>query len=68
VKNAETVSQKIARAFGEYPSWRQSEADLRELRKAATFAIYAAVDDPDTVTGIVENLLSKPMVATGGSK
>ena len=68
VKNADAVSDKIARAFVEYPSWRQSEADLRELRKAATFAVYAELDDLDKVTAVVEDLLSKLMTATGGGK
>jgi type I restriction enzyme R subunit len=52
------VSAKVARAFVEHPNWRQSEADLRELRKAVTFAVYAAVDDLDEVMPIVERLLS----------
>ena len=50
VKGAENVSAKLAKAFVDYPNWRQSEADLREVRKAVTFAIYAAEDDLDQVT------------------
>jgi len=42
----------------EYPNWRQSEADLRELRKAVTFAVYAQEDDLDQVTRIVDRLFS----------
>ena len=64
VKNAERVSEKVARAFVEHPNWRQSEAALRELRKAATFAVYAEVDDLDEVTAIVEKLLGKLVAAT----
>jgi type I restriction enzyme, R subunit len=44
--------------------WRQSEADLRELRKAVTFAIYAEVDDVDEVTRIVDKLFSLLAKAT----
>jgi len=58
IKGAETVSAKVANAFVEHSNWRQSEADLRELRKAVTFAIYAQVDDLDQVTQIVDKLLS----------
>ena len=58
VPNAEAVSGKVAKAFVEHPSWRQSEAELRELRKAVTFAIYSEVDDLDEVTRIVEKLFS----------
>jgi type I restriction enzyme R subunit len=56
VRAAESVSAKIAKAFGEHPDWRQSDAELRELRKAVTFAIYAEVDDLDEVTRIVDEM------------
>jgi type I restriction enzyme, R subunit len=58
VKDAESVSAKIAGAFVEHPSWRQSDAELRELRNAVTFAVYAEVDDLDEVTRIVDRLFS----------
>jgi type I restriction enzyme R subunit len=58
VKNAEGVSAKVARAFVENPSWREFEADLRELRKAVTFAVYAEEDDLDQVARIVERLFT----------
>jgi len=63
IKNAEEVSGKIARAFVEHASWRESEAALRELRKAVTFAVYAEEEDLDQVTRIVDRLftlLEKP--------
>jgi type I restriction enzyme R subunit len=59
IKRAEDVSAKVAKAFVDFPSWRQSEADLRELRKAVTFAVYAEMEDLDQVAGIVEGLLEK---------
>jgi type I restriction enzyme R subunit len=58
VNKAEGVSEKAARAFVEHPNWRQSEAELRELRKSVTFAVYAEVDDLDDVTRIVDRLFS----------
>jgi type I restriction enzyme, R subunit len=58
VKGAEGVSAKIAKAFVEHPNWRQSEADLRELRQAVTFAVYAEENDFDQVTRIVDRLFS----------
>src|SRR5256714_1121626 len=64
VKDAEGVSAKVAKAFVEHPNWRQSEADLRELRKAVTFAVYAEVDDLDEVTRIVDKLFSLLVKAT----
>jgi type I restriction enzyme R subunit len=58
VKNAEGVSAKVASAFVEHASWRESEAALRELRKAVTFAVYAEEDDLDQVTRIVDRLFT----------
>jgi type I restriction enzyme R subunit len=39
--------EDLATAFVEYPNWRQSEAALRELRKAVAFAVYAEKDVGD---------------------
>jgi type I restriction enzyme R subunit len=64
VGNAESVSAKIAQAFVDHPSWRQSEAALREVRKAVTFAVYAEKDDLDEVAAIVEKLLDKLLRST----
>ncbi len=52
------VSAKVAKAFVEHPNWRESEADLRESRKAVTFAVYAQIEDLDEVTRIVDKLFS----------
>jgi len=56
--DAEEVSGQIKTAFAEHPNWQTSEAELRELRKEVTFAIYAEVDDLDWVARIVDNLFS----------
>jgi type I restriction enzyme R subunit len=68
VKNAEKVSEKVAKAFVDHPNWRQSEAELRELRQATTFAVYAEVDDLDEVAGIVDKLLRKLISPAGGAQ
>jgi type I restriction enzyme, R subunit len=62
VPNAEEVSKQIGQGFVEFPNWQRSEKDLREVRKEATFAIFAEEDDEDRVADIVEklfNLLAK---------
>ena len=46
----------MGEAFAGFPNWRRSEADLRELRKQVTFAIYAEEDDMEKVTATVEGL------------
>src|SRR2546429_385055 len=58
VREAEGVSAVVAKGFVEHPNWRYSEADLRELRKAVTFAVYAEEDDLEQVTRIVDRLFS----------
>ncbi|HEX4773630.1 MAG TPA: HsdR family type I site-specific deoxyribonuclease [Bryobacteraceae bacterium] len=59
VGNAETASAKIAKAFVDHPNWGQSDAELREMRKEVTFAVYAEKDDLDEVAAIVEKLVEK---------
>ena len=56
VADAETVTKKIRDAFGEFRNWKRSEAELRELRKRVTFAIFAVEDDIEKVTAFVESL------------
>jgi len=58
VVGAEEVSGHVKEAFAAHPNWQTSEADLRELRKEVTFAIYAGVGDLDKVARIVDNLFS----------
>jgi type I restriction enzyme R subunit len=58
VSNAEEVSKKIKGAFIEHFGWKQSDKELRELRKKVTFAIFAQEDDLDKVTRIVDNLFT----------
>jgi type I restriction enzyme, R subunit len=40
VANAEAVSSKVREAFAEFPNWRRSERELRELRKKVTIAMH----------------------------
>ena len=58
VAGAEEVSGQIKTAFLGHPNWQTSEAELRELRKEVTFAIYTEMDDLDQVARIVDNLFS----------
>lgn len=58
IDNPEAVSNQIKQAFIEYPNWRTSEAELRELRKEVTFAIFAEIDEFEQVTTVVDNLFT----------
>lgn len=58
VPNSEPVTKKIGEAFIEFPHWRHSERDLRELRKKMTFAVFAEDDDLDKVTALVDSIFS----------
>ena len=56
IPNPEAVSQKVREAFGSHPNWKGSEAELRELRKQVTFALFSEEDNLDKVTATVEAL------------
>ena len=56
--NAEQASAEIREAFARHPNWRKSDAELRELRTAVTFAVFSQLDDLDQVTGIVDTLFT----------
>jgi type I restriction enzyme, R subunit len=58
ISNAEKVSAKIREAFAKNIGWKESDAAMRELRKAVTIAIYAEEDDLDKVTATVESLFN----------
>lgn len=58
VENAEAVSRKIKEAFIKHPNWRNSEKELREVRKQVTFAIFAEEDDLGKVATLVDDLFS----------
>ncbi|MBI4026092.1 MAG: HsdR family type I site-specific deoxyribonuclease [Verrucomicrobia bacterium] len=56
ILNPEPVSKKVREAFARFPNWQGSEAELRELRKQVTFAIFAEEDNLEKVTATVEAL------------
>ena len=56
IPNPEPVSKKVCEAFAKFPNWQRSEAELREVRKQVTFAIFAQEDDMEKVTGTVDAL------------
>lgn len=58
IQNPEGASRKVAEAFGRFPNWQHSEAELREVRKQVTFALYAQEEDLDKVAATVESLVS----------
>jgi len=58
IANPDKVSQKVREAFAQHTNWQTSEAELRELRKQVTFALFAEEDDLDKVTGTVEAIFS----------
>jgi type I restriction enzyme R subunit len=58
IPDPEAVSKKIQGAFASFPNWRRSEAELRELRKKVTFAIFAAEEDLQKVTSTVDALFT----------
>jgi len=58
ISNPEPVSQQIKTAFVNHPNWRTSEAALRDLRQQVTFALFAACDQLEQVTPLVDALFT----------
>jgi type I restriction enzyme R subunit len=58
ISNAEPVSKEIREAFVKFPNWQRSEAELRELRKQVTFAIFAEEENMEKATATVEDLFT----------
>ena len=58
LNNAEEISKKIKVAFVQHAGWKQSEKELRELRKKVTFAIFSQEDDLNKVTAMVDELFT----------
>jgi type I restriction enzyme R subunit len=58
VKSADAVCKKVREAFVEFPNWRRSQNELRQLRQKVTFAIFAEEDDLDKVSALVDSIFS----------
>jgi type I restriction enzyme R subunit len=58
ISNPETVSNQIKAAFVSHPNWKASEAALRELRQQVTFVLFAACDQLEQVTPLVDALFT----------
>ena len=56
IPHPDAASMKVREAFADYPNWKSSEAELRELRKQVTFALVAEEDDFEKVTSTVDAL------------
>jgi len=58
IPNPEKVAGKVREAFEKHPNWKISEAELREVRKQVTFAIFSEEDDLNKVTATVDALFT----------
>ena len=58
IPNPEAVSRKVREAFARFPNWKDSDAELRELRKEVTFAVYAEENNLEKVAATVESLFT----------
>ena len=56
--NPDTAGRKVAAAFSKFPNWQRSEAELREVRRLVTFAVYSEEEDMEKVTSTVESLFT----------
>jgi type I restriction enzyme, R subunit len=58
IPNSDIASRKVGEAFSKFPNWQRSEAELRELRKQVTFALFHEEDSVEKVTATVDALFS----------
>ncbi len=58
IPDPDTASRKVAAALVSFPNWRGSHAELREARKAVTFALMAQEESIEKVTSTVEALFA----------
>lgn len=63
IKNAEKVTQQIRIEFGNFPNWKTSEKELRELRQSVYFALLSEDDDIDKIATLVDELFHHLFVA-----
>ena len=63
IKNSEMVTKQIKEEFVNYPNWKTSEKELRELRKQVYFAILPEEDDLDKATKLVDELFNHLFLA-----
>lgn len=56
LKNADAVTKQIKDEFSNYPHWKTSERELRDLRKGVYYAILSEEDDLDKAAAIVDDL------------
>jgi type I restriction enzyme R subunit len=57
-KNAEAMTKQIKEEFLNYPNWKDSERELRDLRKGVYYAILSEQEDIDKAAAIVEDLFN----------
>ncbi len=58
IANPESIKEQLKKAFLDYPHWKDSEEDLRQLRQAITFAIFSIEDDLEIVTQLVDQIFN----------
>jgi type I restriction enzyme R subunit len=58
IANGVPVSKKVGEKFLQFPNWRSSEKELRDLRQQITFAIFSEEDDLDKVTATVDSIIA----------
>lgn len=67
VPDPDKISERVMRAFVEFPNWKESEAEYREVRKAMTFAVFASMEDEEAVSKVVERLMHSLVGSAGTS-
>lgn len=63
IKNSEEITKQIKEEFVNYPNWKISEKELRELRQAIYFALLSDEDDIDKAANLIDELFNHLSIA-----
>jgi len=58
ISNSDNVTKTIKQGFIDYPNWKSSDNELRELRKSVYYAILTEEEDINKAADIVEELFN----------
>jgi type I restriction enzyme, R subunit len=65
ISHSEEVTKKIKAEFINHPNWKNSDKELRELRKAVYFDVLSEEDDIDKVVNLIDDMFNHLFIVYG---